>query len=61
MDLKKARTELLEYRKKDITRSIDLLWNSQSASDFWIVNSLKRELESINEELLSRKEENTSV
>ena len=57
MDLKKARTELLEYRKKDITRSIDLLWNSQSASDFWIVNSLKRELESINEELLARKEE----
>jgi hypothetical protein len=61
MDLKKARTELLEYRKKDITRSIDMLWNSQSASDFWIVNSLKRELESINEELLRRKEENTNV
>ena len=61
MDLKKARTELLEYRKKDITRSIDLLWNSQSASDFWIVNSLKRELESINEELLRRKEENSNV
>lgn len=57
MDLKKARTELLEYRKKDVTKSIELLWNSQSASDFWIVNSLKRELESINEELLARKEE----
>ena len=49
MDIKKARTELLEYRKKDIKRSIDLLWNSQSASDFWIVNSLKRELNAINE------------
>ena len=61
MDIKKARTELLEYRKKDIKRSIDLLWNSQSASDFWIVNSLKRELNAINEELLKRKEENSNV
>lgn len=61
MDLKKARTELLEYRKKDISRSIDLLWNSQSAADFWIVSSLKRELNSINEELLRRKEENSNV
>jgi hypothetical protein len=54
MDLKKARTELLEHRKTGIKDSLSMLNNCNSAIDFWIVSSLKKELVDINEELLFR-------
>ena len=55
MDLKKARTDLLEYRKKDINYSLNMIKSNNTVMDFWLVNSLKRELEKIEEELSSRR------
>ena len=57
MDVKKARTELLEYRKLGIKDSLNMLKNCNSAIDFWIISSLKNELIDINEELLIREKE----
>ena len=58
MSIKEIRTELLEHRRLDIKDSLNTLNNSMTAIDFWVINSLKRELVNINEELLVREKEN---
>lgn len=58
MSIKEIRTELLEHRRLDIKDSLNTLNNSMTAIDFWVINSLKRELANINEELLVREKEN---
>ena len=60
MDLKKVRTELLEHRKSGIKDSLSMLKNCNSAIDFWIISSLKKELSGVEEELLTCTLENSN-